>query len=105
MTQKNAKIAATRKLLENDRNLKYSIKCGMEHSLKLLKDREYQRLMEKEESIRSQNLTTNVLLTATNHVLWTRLNAALDCYKEMCKNDSSQASSEGLSAGVCPLSG
>ena len=86
-TQRDAKFMATKKLLENYRNLKTSIKCGMEHSLKLLEDHEYQCLMEKEESIRNQNLASMARLTASNQVLWTRLNAALDCFKEMCKNN------------------
>ena len=94
-TQKDAKFLATKKLLENYRNLKTSIKCGMEHSLRLLEDREYQRLMEKEESIRNQNLTSMARLTASNQVLWARLNAALDCFKEMCKNDESPVIQRG----------
>lgn len=84
-----------KKLLKNYRNLKISLKCGMEHTLKVLDDREYQRLMEKEESIRNQNLTSLALLTASNQVLWTRLNAALDCYKEMCKSESSPGAQRG----------
>ena len=88
-TKKDSKFLATKKLLQNYRNLRASINCGMEHSLKLLEDSEYQRLMEKEESVRNQKLTSMALLTASNQVLWTRLNTALDCYKEMCKNDPS----------------
>lgn len=86
--QKNAKAIAARKLLENYRNLKVSIECGAEHSLRLLEDSEYLRLMELEESMTNQTLRSTTLLTASNRVLWTRLNAALDCYKEMCERDT-----------------
>lgn len=86
-TQKNAKSIAARNLLENYRNLKVSIQCGTEHSLRLLEDSEYLRLMQDEESPVNQGLRSTALLTASNRVLWTRLNAALDCYKEMCEHD------------------
>lgn len=85
--KKNARVISTRKLLENYRNLKISISCGTEHSLRLLEDKEYQRLMEFEESIQNQNLRSTALLTASNRVLWSRLNTALGCYKEMCERD------------------
>ena len=93
--QKNSRIIATKKLLKNYRNLKISLKCGMEHNLKLLEDYEYQRLMEKEESVRNQKLTSMALLTASNQVLWARLNSALDCFKEMCKNETSPSAQRG----------
>ena len=94
-SRKNAKYEATKRLLKNYRNLKVSLKCGMEHNLKLLEDYEVQRLMEKEESVRNQKLTSLSLLTASNQVLWTRLNAALDCYKEMCEKESSPVAQRG----------
>lgn len=84
-----SRLEDTRNLLKNYRRLKWSIQCGTEHTLKLLEDSEYQRLMEKEESIRNQNLTSVALLTAGNRELWTQLNAALDCFKAMCESDPS----------------
>lgn len=86
--RKNSAVFATEKLLKNYRRLKWSIQCGTEHTLKLLDDGEYQRLMEREESIVNQNLRSTALLTAGNRVLWARLNAALDCFRELCENDS-----------------
>ena len=83
--QKNMAVTATEKLLRNYRKLKWSIQCGTEHAIKLLDDGEYQRLMEREESIGNQNLRS--MLTAGNRVLWARLNTALDCFQEFCKND------------------
>ena len=45
--------------------------------------------MELEESVQNQRLVSTALLTAGNRVLWTRLNAALDCFKEFCASDPS----------------
>lgn len=94
-TKKNAKILATKKLLKNYRNLKISIDSGTKHTQKLLADREYQSLMEKEESIANQKMSATALLTASNRVLWARLNTALDCFKEMCKADRSPSVQRG----------
>lgn len=85
--RKNSAVFAMEKLLKNYRRLKWSIQCGTEHTLKLLEDGEYQRLMEREESIGNQNLRSTALLTAGNRVLWARLNTALDCFRELCEND------------------
>lgn len=87
--KKTEKLESTRSLLENYRRLKWSIECGTEHTIKLLADSEYQRLMEMEESLHNQQLQSTALHTARNRVLWTRLNAALDCFREMCENDPS----------------
>lgn len=57
--------------------------------MKLLEDNEYQRLMELEESVKNQRLRSTAMLTAGNQVLWARLNAALDCFKELCATDPS----------------
>lgn len=85
--QKNATVNATEKLLKNYRRLKWSIECGTEHTLKLLDDSEYQRLMEREDSLHNQQIRSTALLTAGNRVLWARLNTALDCFRELCEND------------------
>lgn len=85
--ERTAKLEDTKNLLKNYRKLKWSIECGTEHTLKLLADNEYQRLMEMEESVQNQRLRSTVLLTAGNQVLWARLNTALDCFKELCAND------------------
>ena len=85
--QKNMAVTATEKLLKNYRKLKWSIQCGTEHTMKLLEDGEYQRLMEREESVQNQNLRSAALLTAGNRVLWNQLNTALDCFREFCEND------------------
>lgn len=87
--RKYAKVDSTRKLLKNYRRLKLSIDCGTEHTLMLLADAEYQRLMEMEESVQNQRLRSTAMLTAGNRVLWTRINAALECFKEMCEHDPS----------------
>lgn len=87
--KKHEKLDATRNLLKNYRWLKWSIECGTEHTLKLLEDNEYQRLMELEESVKNQRLRSTAMLTAGNQVLWARLNAALDCFKELCATDPS----------------
>jgi len=93
--QKSAKVLATKKLLKNYRSLKVSIESGTRHTMKLLADREYQSLMEKEESAANQKMSATALLTASNRVLWIRLNTALDCFKEMCKADRSPVIQRG----------
>lgn len=87
--ERTAKLEDTKNLLKNYRRLKWSIECGTEHTLKLLADNEYQRLMEMEESVQNQRLRSTAMLTAGNRVLWVRLNAALDCFKELCASDPS----------------
>ena len=87
--RKYAKVDATKNLLKNYRRLKLSIQCGTEHTLMLLADAEYQRLMEMEESVQNQRLRSTALWTSGNRVLWARLNAALECFKEMCGHDPS----------------
>ena len=87
--RKYAKVDATKNLLKNYRRLKLSIECGTEHTLMLLADAEYQRLMEMEESVQNQRLRSTALWTSGNRVLWARLNAALECFKEMCEHDPS----------------
>lgn len=86
--QKNAKASTARKLLENYRALKISVSSGTEHTLRILEDAEYLRLMQREESIQNQSLRSLAQFTAGNRVLWTQLNTALDCYKELCEHDS-----------------
>lgn len=87
--RKYAKVDATKNLLKNYRRLRLSIQCGTEHTLMLLEDTEYQRLMELEESVQNQRLRSTALWTSGNRVLWARLNAALECFKEMCEQDPS----------------
>lgn len=86
--QRNAKTSTARKLLENYRALKVSVACGTEHTLRILEDAEYLRLMQVEESLQNQSLRSLAELTAGNRVLWTQLNTALDCYKKMCEHDT-----------------
>ena len=77
--RKYAKVDATKNLLKNYRRLKLSIECGTEHTLMLLADAEYQRLMEMEESVQNQRLRSTALWTSGNRVLWARLNAPPFC--------------------------
>lgn len=84
-----SRIDATRFLLKKYRAIKWSIETGTEHTLKLLEEKEFQRLMELEESVENQRLRSTALLTASNKVLWAQLNAALDCFREFCENDPS----------------
>lgn len=85
----SSRISATKLLLRKYRAIKWSVETGTEHALKLLEDKEYQRLMELEESVQNQRLRSTALLTASNKVLWVQLNAALDCFREFCENDPS----------------
>lgn len=84
-----SRVDATRFLLKKYRAIRWSIETGTEHTLKLLEEKEFQRLMELEESVENQRLRSTALLTASNKVLWAQLNAALDCFREFCENDPS----------------
>ena len=79
---KQARVEATKLLLKNYRQLKWSIEAGTENTLAMLEDKKFQRLMELEESVENQNLRSTALLTASNKVLWAQLNTALDCFRE-----------------------
>ncbi|NBK80650.1 hypothetical protein D5272_19480 [bacterium D16-76] len=81
---KNAKYLATKKLLQNYRRLREAVHLGTEQALVLLKDTEYQRLMQAEDSVQNQRVQSVALIAAANRVLWARVNAALDCFKEIC---------------------
>ncbi len=81
---KNAKYLATKKLLQNYRRLREAVHLGTEQALVLLKDTEYQRLMQAEDSVQNQQVQSVALIAAANRVLWARVNAALDCFKEIC---------------------
>ena len=82
---KNAKYRATKNLLLNYRRLREAIHLGTEQALVLLKDTEYQRLMQAEDSVQNQRVQSVALIAAANRVLWARVNAALDCLKEICE--------------------
>lgn len=84
-----SRVDATRFLLKKYRAIRWSIETGTEHTLKLLEEKEFQRLMVLEESVENQRLRSTALLTASNKVLWAQLNAALDCFREFCENDPS----------------
>lgn len=85
---RKAKSLATRKLMEKYRVLKLSIEAGTESAINLLDDTEIQRLMDREESARTQQVTSVALQAAGNRVLWLRLNAALEELKEICSKNS-----------------
>ena len=87
---KQARVEATKLLLKNYRQLKWSIEAGTENTLAMLEDKKFQRLMELEESVENQNLRSTALLTASNKVLWAQLNTALDCFREYCEAAASQ---------------
>lgn len=96
---KNAKYLAAKKLLQNYRRLKEAVHLGTEQALVLLKDTEYQRLMQAEDSVQNQRVQSVALIAAANRVLWARVNAALDCFKEIC----GQANSPSISRGYALL--
>ncbi len=89
MSQKDAKYLTTKTLLEKYRLLKVSIESGTEHTLKLLADTEYQRLMQLEESAQNQDARSMAVQTARNRVLLAQIDTALDCLKELCDNSKS----------------
>lgn len=86
--RKNVKVEMTRHLLKNYRRLKDSIENAVDNTLQLIDDTEYQRLMEREESVQNQQVRSLAIQTAANRVLWVRLNTALDSFKVICERDS-----------------
>lgn len=86
---KKAKYLATKTILEKYRLLRASIESGTEHTLWLLKDTEYQRLLQSEESVQNQDIRSTALQAARNRVLWAQVNAALECFREVCEKSPS----------------
>lgn len=93
--RKSAKVIATRQLLKNYHNLKQSIESGVENTVAVLHETEFQRLMEDEKSLKAQQVLSLAIQTASNKVLWTRLETALDCLKEICKKSPSAGIQRG----------
>lgn len=87
---KQARVEATKLLLKNYRQLKWSIEAGTDNTMAMLEDKKFRRLMELEESVENHNLRSTALLTASNKVLWAQLNTALDCFREYCEAAASQ---------------
>lgn len=92
---KNAKYLATKTILEKYRLLRASIESGTEHALWILKDTEYQRLMQAEESLQNQNIRSTALQAARNRVLWAQVNAALECFKRVCEQSTGPREKRG----------
>ncbi len=82
------RITQTRELLKCYRVIKKSIGDGFQYSLNLLNETKYQRLMQREESIKNQQVHSVAVQIAANEVLWVRLNTALNCLKEICNQST-----------------
>lgn len=82
------KVTLTRELLKHYRTIKKSVGNGFLHSLNLLNKTKYQRLMQREESVKNQQVHSVAVQMAANEVLWVRLNTALNCLKDICSQSS-----------------
>ena len=51
--------------------------------------------MQAEESLQNQKVLSVALIAAANRVLWARVNAALECLKELCLSADSPRVSRG----------
>lgn len=83
-----SRIAAAKELMQNYHQLKAAVSSGISRALDVIDDTEIQRLMEREESVRNQQVRSLALQNSANKILFLRLNAALDEMKIICEADS-----------------
>lgn len=88
MEEHKNRITATKELMKNYHQLKAAVSSGISRTLDVMDDTEIQRLMEREESVRNQQVRSLALQHSANKVLFLRLNAALDEMKTICEADS-----------------
>lgn len=85
--QKTQKINATKKLLQSYAKLKASVDSGVYQAIDVIDDTEIQRLMEREESVKNQQVRSLAMQAATNRVLFLQINSSLEALKTICNAD------------------
>lgn len=86
--QRDAKILATRELLKNYHRIQASVQSAIISTDQIVDENNIERLMEKEESMKNQQIRALAIQTARSKALLTQINSALDSFKEICAKDS-----------------
>lgn len=81
------RIKLAKELLENYNKIKNAISAGISSTVDVLDDTEFQRLMQREDSVKNQQVRSLAMKSATNRVLFLQINSALDEMKNVCRND------------------
>lgn len=85
--QKQHKVKAAKTLLQNYPKLKMAVESGIARTVDVLDDTEIQRLMEREDSVKNQQVRSLALQAATNRVLLLQIDSALSALKTVCNED------------------
>lgn len=86
--QRDAKILATRELLKNYHKIRASVQSAIISTDQIVDENDIKRLMEKEESMKNQQIRALAIQTARSKALLAQINSALDSFKEICTKDS-----------------
>lgn len=84
-----SRVAATRELLKKYRLLKAGVDARVTNTAQLLGDMEFERLMEREESVKNQQARAMAMRSAADKVLFCSLENALEQMKIICETDGS----------------
>lgn len=76
-------VKTVRKILRNYNRVKASVACAVESTVDLLDDTEIQRLMQREESVKNQQVRSLAVQTGRSEVLLAQVEAALSKLKEI----------------------
>lgn len=79
----NAKIMSVRKILRNYNRIKESVDCAVDCAVDLLDDTEIQRLMQREENVKNQQVLALALQAGKSRVLLAQVDAALATLKRI----------------------
>lgn len=88
-TAQEKRVKAAKRLLESYHLLKASVRSGIESTADLLDDSEMQLLMQREESVKNQQVRSLAMQAATNRVLLAQIENALREMKTVCHSDRS----------------
>lgn len=88
-TAQEKRVKAAKRLLESYHLLKASVRSGIESTADLLDDSEMQLLMQREESVKNQQVRSLAMQAATNRVLLAQIENALREMKTVCHADRS----------------
>lgn len=88
-TAQEKRVKAAKRLLESYHLLKVSVRSGIESTADLLDDSEMQLLMQREESVKNQQVRSLAMQAATNRVLLAQIENALREMKTVCHADRS----------------
>lgn len=78
-----SKVMAVRKILRNYQLIKASVACAVDNTIDILDSTEIQRLMQREENVKNQQVTALALQSGKSEVLLAQIDAALKTLKKL----------------------